>query len=173
MFIKCSRMNISELITRYNPVPNVSLNSVKIDDSDRPILSSANNLHSVPSRSVQKSRERATVNQRREVNDEPKQQIEYNPRKVTRYIESIRRKDTSGAVLTTRQRLTFQGKKRLKKEKKSTSRIEKHLECANTRVLRKLLGKKKIKTSRKTPPQLIDRLSKLMIGSKIKITKNR
>ena len=211
MLMKCNRMDISDLITRYNPAPTVRLNSVSNDYNplhrqptpviSRSIVSSPitrtrkspqshipqrqllqrqmpqrqqrqmpqRPQHQMPQRQQRQMPQRRTPNAVRSV--ETKVMTEYNPRKVNRYIESIRRKDATAAVLATRQRVTFHGKKRSKKEKRTTSRIDKHMECANTKVLRKLLRTKEIKTSRKTPPQLVDRLSKLMIGSKIKITR--
>ena len=171
-------MDISDLITRYNPAPNVRLNYVSnnYNGSHRPPMP----VRKLPQRQMpqrqmpQRQMPQRQMPQRRAPstvrNVENKMTTQYNPRKVNQYIESMRRKDAKTAILATRQRVTFHGKERIQKDKRSTSRIEKHMECANTKVLRKLLRTKEIKTSRKTPPQLVDRLSKLMIGSKIKIT---
>lgn len=172
-------MDISDLITRYNPAPSIQLNQtrgLKKRPSQKPPQKpppkklpsntpDVSDFHQYYRK--QSSLKTHTLEPTHKTEPSPTTKI--NPHKVNRYVESVRRKKTRPNTLTKRQRVNFQGKKQMKVIERNTSRIDKHMECANTKVLRKLLRTKDIKTTRKTPPQLVDRLSKLMIGSKIRI----
>lgn len=180
-------VNISDLISKYNPPPHVSqhFGEEKSDPHNKTTFNKKPPLHpNLPRKFAHQQSFKRHSPKHREPSY-PKQSNNYKqsmqhqtisrkaknkPLQLENYIKTLRN-DNVKEPLAQRKTIIFAGKRKQKEERRKTTRVEKHVKCANVKVLRKLLRKKDVKTSRNTPPHILNTLSKLLIGTRINITK--
>lgn len=172
-------VNISDLLSKYNPPPHLTKRFDTHSNIGKPPVHPnlpTKIIYEHQTQPIKKSqRQQIPKKSRKQPNSSihhTSQQSMSRPLQLEKYIKTLQvQHKVTDKPLLQRKTITFGGKRQRKDERRKNVRVEKHVKCANTKVLRKFLHKKDIRTSKKTPPQLLNTLSKLLIGSRITIHK--